>query len=136
MASLNEINNTYNKFKKSKIPVALLHCISSYPNLEQNSYLSNITDLKRKFSCPIGLSDHTPDIKTSIYSYILGANIIEKHFYLGKGHNCVDKNVSIDPSQMKRLKEELINIDQIYGKVKYGLKKGEEFAKTLRRKKM
>ena len=136
MASLKEIQGTYQKFKNNKIPVALLHCISSYPNLEENSYLSNITDLQKKFDCPIGLSDHTPNIKTSIYSYILGANIIEKHFYLGKGHNCVDKGVSLDPKQMRQLKKELINIDKIFGNVKYGLKKGEEFAKTLRRKKM
>ncbi len=136
MASLKEIKSTYKKFKNNNTPIGLLHCISSYPNLEENSYLSNITDLKKKFDCPIGLSDHTPNIKTSIYSYMLGATIIEKHFYLGKGHNCVDKSVSINPKQMKELKKELENIDKINGKVKYGLKKGEEFAKTLRRKKM
>ncbi len=136
MASLKEIQNTFKKFKNKNIPIALLHCISSYPNLEENSYLINIKDLQKKFNCPIGLSDHTPSIKTSIYSYILGANIIEKHFYLGKGHNCVDKSVSLDPNQMKQLKNELKNIDKILGNVKYGLKKGEEFAKTLRRKKM
>jgi len=37
---------------------------------------------------------------------------------------------------MKQLKTELINIDKILGNIKYGIKKGEEFAKTLRRKKM
>ena len=136
MASLKEISSTYKKFKNDKIPLGVLHCVSSYPNLEENSYLANITDFKKKFDCPIGLSDHTPNIKTSIYSYILGASIIEKHFYLGKGHNCVDKSVSIDPKQMKELKEELNSIDKIYGNVKYGLKKGEEFAKNFRRKQM
>ena len=122
MASIGEIQSTFKKFKNNNIPLALLHCISSYPNLEENSYLANITDLQKKFNCPIGLSDHTPNIKTSIYSYILGANIIEKHFYLGKGHNCVDKSVSLDPKKMKQLKTELINIDKILGNIKYGIK--------------
>ena len=135
MASLNEINNTYKLFKKNRVPIALLHCVSSYPNNEENSYLSNITDLKKKFNCNIGLSDHTKNIKTSIYSYISGANIIEKHFYLGKKHKCVDEPVSIDPSQMKQLKNELNKIDQIYGKVKYGVKKVEKFAAQFRRTK-
>jgi len=46
MASLKEISNTYQTFKKNKVPISLLHCVSSYPNLEKNSYLSNISDLK------------------------------------------------------------------------------------------
>ena len=74
MASLKEISSTYDVFKKNQIPISLLHCISSYPNLEKNSYLSNIIDLKKKFKCVIGLSDHTKNIKTAIYSYISGAN--------------------------------------------------------------
>lgn len=134
MASLKEISSTYDVFKKNQIPISLLHCISSYPNLEKNSYLSNIIDLKKKFKCVIGLSDHTKNIKTAIYSYISGANIFEKHFYLGKDHKCVDSPVSIDPKQMKELKNELNKIDQIYGKVKYGVKQEEKFATQFRRK--
>jgi len=135
MASFKEISNTYKSFKKSKVPIALLHCISSYPNIEENSYLSNIIDLKKRFNCNIGLSDHTKNIKTSIYSYISGANIIEKHLYLAKEHKCVDEPVSINPYQMKQLKDELNKIDQIYGKVKYGVKKEEKFATRFRLKK-
>ena len=47
MASLKEIQNTFKKFKNKNIPIALLHCISSYPNLEENSYLINIKDLQK-----------------------------------------------------------------------------------------
>ena len=135
MASIKEINNSYQKFRKNNVPISLLHCISSYPNLEKNSYLSNIKDLKNKFNCTIGLSDHTNKIKTSIYSYISGARIFEKHFYLGKRHKCVDAPVSIDSIKMKELKEELSNIDNIFGKIRYGIRKGEEFASQFRRKK-
>ena len=87
-------------------------------------------------SCPIGFSDHTNDIKTSIYSNLLGAKIIEKHFYLGKGHDCVDKAVSINPFQMKTLKSELSNIENILGKVKYGIRKEEINALQFKRVKM
>ena len=51
------------------------------------AHLKTINDMKRKFKCQIGLSDHTNKIKTSIYSYISGARIFEKHFFLGKQHN-------------------------------------------------
>ena len=58
----------------------------------------------------------------------------EKHFYLKKGHNCVDKPVSIDPLQMKKLKNELLNIDKIMGKVKYGIRKEETKAVRFKRR--
>ena len=134
MSSMKEIKKTRDLFYNKKIPFSFLHCISSYPNLDQTSYLSNISDLKKKLKCSIGFSDHTNDIKTSIYSYILGAKIIEKHFYLGKEHNCVDKSVSIDPLQMKKLKNELLNIDKIMGKVKYGIRKEETKAVQFKRR--
>ena len=61
-----------------------MHCISSYPNKDESSYLSNITLLKRKLDCIVGISDHTNDIKIPIYGTILGAKIIEKHFTLNR----------------------------------------------------
>ena len=133
MASLKEINRANLLFKEKKIPHSFLHCISSYPNSEKGSYLANLIDLQKKLSCPIGFSDHTNDIKTSIYSNLLGAKIIEKHFYLGKGHDCVDKAVSINPFQMKTLKSELSNIENILGKVKYGIRKEEINALQFKR---
>jgi len=133
MSSFSEIKKAKLLFAKKKIPFSLLHCISSYPNSEQNSYLANIKDMRKKLNCSIGFSDHTNDIKTSIYSNLLGAKIIEKHFYLGKGHECVDKSVSIDPLQMKKLKDELLNIENILGRVKYGVRKEEVKALQFKR---
>ena len=69
----------FSDFKKKNIELALLHCVSSYPNKDINSYLANIEFLKDKFKCPIGISDHTNDIKVPIYGNLLGAKIIEKH---------------------------------------------------------
>ena len=101
MANLNEIKKINIFFKNKKVELAILHCISSYPNKEENSYLSNINYLKKKFKCEIGLSDHTNGIKIPIYANLLGARIIEKHFKLSSSHKCVNSPVSIDPSQFK-----------------------------------
>jgi N,N'-diacetyllegionaminate synthase len=122
MASLGEIKKISNKFKKNKVKFSLLHCISSYPNKEENSYLDNINYLRENFSCKVGLSDHTNDIKTSLYSYIMGAKIIEKHFKLSENDNCVDAKVSICPKKMRKLVDEIKSIKKIIGKVKFGVK--------------
>lgn len=136
MSSLNSIINTYNLFERKKIETGILHCISSYPNLEENSFLSNISVLKQKFNSTIGLSDHTNDIKTSLYSYILGAQIIEKHFKISESHKCVDSAVSITPSQMVKLIYQINNYNKIYGKPKFGVRPSEKLATTFKRKKI
>ncbi len=136
MATLKEISKVYNIFKKKKVDLALLHCISSYPNIDEKSYLSNIEFLKQKYDCEIGLSDHTNGIKVPIYSYLLGSKIIEKHFKINNKHKCVDSPVSITSTQLKELKNELKNIDKIIGVTQFGFRKEEKFAKQFKRKKI
>ena len=136
MAKLQEIKKTYNLFKKNKCQIALLHCISSYPNKDETSYLSNIEYLKNNFDCKIGFSDHTNDIKTSIYSFILGASIIEKHFMISKKVNCVDRPVSIDPLQFKKMKIEIDKLKKIIAKPKFGIRPEEKQAKIFKRTKI
>ena len=136
MANFFEIKKIYNFFKKKKIELALLHCISSYPNKEENSYLSNINFLKDKFNCPVGLSDHTNGIKIPIYAYLLGSRIIEKHIKISSKHKCIDSPVSIDPNQIKSLSLEMQKIDKILGKVKFGIRKEEKSIKQFKRYKI
>ena len=136
MANYGEIKKVYNFFKKRRTELVLLHCISSYPNKEENSYLSNINYLKSKFNCEIGLSDHTGGIKIPIYANILGARIIEKHFKINSKHKCVDAPVSIDPKQLKNLKLEMIKINKILNNVKFGIRKEERAARQFKRKKI
>ena len=136
MASIKEIKKTYKIFTKQKCEIGLLHCISSYPNKETDSYLSNITFLNKKFDCPVGLSDHTNDIKTSIYSSLLGAKIIEKHFMLSSNHNCPDKAVSLTPKQMSKLRSEINLIPLIINKPTFGVRKVEKNIKIFKRSKI
>jgi N,N'-diacetyllegionaminate synthase len=136
MTNLNSITNTYKLFKKKNIETGILHCISSYPNTEENSFLSNIKILKQNFKTTIGLSDHTTGIKTSLYSYILGARIIEKHFKISPSHKCVDSSVSIVPAQMIELINQIDNFNKINGRPKFGMRPNEEIAKAFKRKKI
>ena len=136
MASYNEIKKVYKKFKEKKVDISLLHCVSSYPNKDETSYLSNISYLKKKFRCEIGISDHTNDIKIPIYGNLLGANIIEKHLKINHNHKCVDSAVSITGTQMKTLKSELDKIKVIINKTRFGVRKAEKESVIFKRKKI
>ena len=136
MASFNEIKKIYKMFHSRDIDLAILHCVSSYPNDEKNSYLSNISFLQKKFRCPIGISDHTNDIKIPIYGTILGAKIIEKHIKISHAHNCVDSKVSITGKQLKTLRNEVDKINEILNNPKFGVRPAEINAKIFKRKKI
>lgn len=68
--------------------IVLLHCVLSYPCKNEDANLNIIKTLKQVFpDCRVGYSDHTkPDETMTILStaYLLGAEVIEKHFTLDK----------------------------------------------------
>ena len=136
MASLNEIDKVYNVFKKKRVDLALLHCVSSYPSKDDSSYLSNINFLKKRFNCEIGISDHTNDIKIPIYGNLLGAKIIEKHLKINEKHKCVDSPVSITGKQQQALKIEIDNIRKILKTASFGIRKEERGSKIFKRNKI
>ena len=136
MASFREINQIHKMFYKKGIDLAILHCVSSYPNFEKSSYLSNIPFLKNFFKCSIGISDHTNEIKIPIYGVLLGAKIIEKHIKINQSHKCVDAAVSITGKQLKTLREEVNKINLILNKPKFGIRPEEINARIFKRKKI
>ncbi len=136
MASFDEIKKIYLTFKTKKVPLVIMHCISSYPNKDESSYLSNITLLKRKLDCIVGISDHTNDIKIPIYGTILGAKIIEKHIKLSHKHKCIDAEVSITGYQLKSLRKEVDKVQKILNKATFGIRPEEKSSEIFKRKKI
>lgn len=68
--------------------LVLLHCVLSYPTRPEEANLRMIETLKRIFpDTRVGFSDHvTPDeaMTTLSTAYLLGAEVLEKHFTLDK----------------------------------------------------
>ncbi len=68
--------------------ITILHCVLSYPTDPVNANLSIIKTLKKSFpDLRVGYSDHVPpdeSMATLTTAYLLGAEVIEKHFTLDK----------------------------------------------------
>mgnify|MGYP006101155575 CR=1 FL=1 len=133
MASEKEIKKSISIFKKNKRELILLHCISSYPNKEENSNLACLDSLK-KFGVPVGLSDHTNDIFVPTIAKAMGVNVIEKHFMINKNDKCVDSPVSITEKQMSLLVQNLNRIDNIMGDSQLKLRDSEKNSIIFKRK--
>jgi sialic acid synthase SpsE len=71
--------------------------------------------LGARFDVPYGLSDHTPDIHTSVAAVALGASAIEKHFTLSTRLYGPDHHASLEPDDLRRLVEGVREVEAALG---------------------
>jgi len=134
MAAFSEIKEAVNTAKKAGAKdITLLKCVSSYPAIPAEMNLRTIPDMKKRFGCPVGLSDHTLGIGVSLASVCLGVRIIEKHFTLSRSIKTVDSFFSIEPKELKELVKNVRIAEEALGKVSYGLTKEERKNRIFRR---
>lgn len=81
------------------VPLALLHCVSSYPASADDANLCWIDELANSFACPVGYSDHTTDALTGALAVAAGACIVEKHLTYDRTAAGPDHSASADPRQ-------------------------------------
>lgn len=133
MAEREEILNAYGILREGTDRIAILHCISSYPLVEDQAALSNIPWLKNEYDCVIGYSDHTPGIEVPLYAVAAGAQIIEKHYRIDEAFECIDAPVSITEVQMAELVAQTRRLERILGTVKMGVSMTEQSSTIFRR---
>jgi len=127
MATIKEIREAVKLIKKNgKSKFALLKCTSSYPADPININLKTIIDMRKKFKCEVGISDHTLGIGVAVASISFQSTIIEKHFTLKRSDGGVDSKFSIEPDEMKILIKEVNSAWEAIGKIKYGCTASEK----------
>ena len=100
---------------KPRCLVILLHCVSNYPSQYEEMNLRCMEALQSKFNVPLGLSDHTMDNLSAIVAASMGAVLVEKHFTIDRKLPGVDQSISLQPQDLRKLKDELVHVNQILG---------------------
>nr|WP_103237721.1 N-acetylneuraminate synthase family protein [Acetatifactor muris] len=99
--------------------IVVLHCVLCYPTKPENANLRIIETLKRDFpNVRIGYSDHVaPDdtMMTLSTAYLLGAEVIEKHFTLDKTLLGNDHYHAGDPDDFRKAIANFKWIDTVLG---------------------
>lgn len=91
-------------------PLALLQCILNYPTDDENANIGAILDLRRRHPDRIiGYSDHTlpKDMRSCEIAWLLGAQVIEKHFSHDKSLHGNDHYHAMDLADLKQFKQAL-----------------------------
>ncbi|MDB3932077.1 N-acetylneuraminate synthase family protein [Candidatus Pelagibacter sp.] len=131
MCEMKDIKNAVKIFKKYNCKFILMHCVSLYPCPEEMLNLNMITTLKKKFNCNVGYSGHEPSVSPSIYAYMLGANVIERHITLDRSMWGTDQAASLSPDGMKMFSSIIKKSSKIFGD---GVKKFHNKEKEMLKK--
>jgi N,N'-diacetyllegionaminate synthase len=103
MSGLDEIAGAVSILREHGTPFLIMQCTSAYPCPPEKVNLSAMRTLGERFDCPVGLSDHTPEIYTAIAAVALGASCIEKHFTLSRRLHGPDHHASLEPDDLASL---------------------------------
>lgn len=119
-AYLSEVDEGIRTLKEAGCKdITILHCVLSYPTDPRNANLRVIDTLKRDFpDVKVGFSDHVaPDetMMTLATAYMLGAEVIEKHFTLDKTLPGNDHYHAGEPEDFKKAISNFRWIDTVLG---------------------
>jgi len=114
MAGMDEVAAAVSVFS-GRSPFVLMQCTSEYPCPPEHVNLRAMAALAERFGVPVGLSDHTPDIVTSIAAVALGAVCVEKHFTLSKRLYGPDHHASLEPDALRALVDAVRQVEAALG---------------------
>ena len=134
MATAGEIDEAVRAAREAGCrDLVLLKCTSTYPATAANTNISTIPHLRALFGCEVGLSDHTMGCGVSVAATALGATVIEKHFTLRRADGGVDSSFSMEPHELRQLREETERAWQAVGQISYGPTAAEMKSLAFRR---
>ena len=113
--------------------LAILHCVSGYPAPSSDYNLRTIADMREKFNCEVGLSDHTLDNTSALVSVAMGATIIEKHVTLDRNGGGADDSFSLEPADLEELCVGAKVAWESMGSINYAMKSSEKDNVKFRR---
>lgn len=96
-------------------PLALLHCVSSYPAEAADANLRAMRTLADAFGVPVGFSDHTLGTTVAVAAVACGARVLEKHITLDKRRPGPDHAASLEPAELDAMMSAVRDVERALG---------------------
>jgi pseudaminic acid synthase len=120
MAALVELDAAVNALRVNGCDrFILLKCTSAYPSKESDANLLTMADMRQRYHCEVGLSDHNLRPYIAFAATALGAAAIEKHFTTARADGGVDAAFSIEPAELRELVDGTDSVWRSLGGVHY-----------------
>ena len=103
LARWQEIDEAVRLVDEAGLPFALFQCTSAYPCPPEKVGLNVLAELRARYGCPVGLSDHSGAIYAGLAACTLGANLLEVHVTLSRRAFGPDVPASLTPEELRTL---------------------------------
>lgn len=113
--------------------IVLLKCTSEYPAVYEDMNIATMGDMKERFGCAVGLSDHSMGWSVDVAAAVLGASVIEKHFCISRNERTVDSEFSMEPQEFSSMIQAVRQAKAAIGHVTYELTEREQKGLTGRK---
>ena len=105
MSRVEEIDRAVERVKSTQSPLTVFQCTSAYPCPPEKIGLNLIGELKARYGCPVGLSDHSGTIYPGLAAAAHGIAALEAHIVFSRECFGPDVAVSLTPDELRRLVE-------------------------------
>jgi len=105
MSPLHELDAIVGRLQARGVRLAVLQCTTSYPCPPEKIGLNMLDELRRRYGCPVGLSDHSGTIYPGLAAVTLGADLVEVHVTLSRDMFGPDVVASLTMPELKQLVE-------------------------------
>ena len=105
MSPLAEIDTIVEKIKTADLPLIVMQCTTAYPCPPEKIGLNLIPFFRERYSCGIGLSDHSGTIYPGLAAATLGIQALEVHVTLSREMFGPDVPASVTTSELYQLVE-------------------------------
>lgn len=108
-----EIDAAVARVRAHELPLAVLQCTSMYPTPPEKVGLNVISELRERYGCAVGLSDHTGTIYAGLAAAALGIEVLEVHVALSREVFSPDLAVSVTTEELRTLVEGVRAIERM-----------------------
>ena len=128
-----DITKAVEIFRSANCPFTLMHCVSTYPMVDEDANLNAIKTLREKYNCDVGYSGHEVGLAVSYGAAALGIAALERHITLDRSIYGSDQASSIEPAGLRMLVGSVRKIEESMGDGKLGyIDREVPIAKNLR----
>lgn len=112
MTTWAELDRAVECVRQNGAEPAVLQCTSAYPCPPEKLGLNVIAQLRERYNCPAGLSDHSGTIYAGLAAATLGARILEVHVAFSREVFGPDVIASVTTTELKQLVDGVRFIEQ------------------------
>ena len=103
LASWQELDAAVRVVRKQGADAGVFQCTSMYPCPPEKLGLNVLADLRQRYACPVGLSDHSGTIYAGLAAAALGAEMLEVHATFSRECFGPDVAASVTTAELSEL---------------------------------